>query len=94
MESVYIRTAVGPIIGTAVTLKTARRKVPVSNPGRACRLNRSEFSVVFSETRVNWARIPLKDAPYSPRSHKRTIGLQPTTNYVALVLIFSSDGVH
>ena len=39
--------------GTAVTLKTERREVPGSNPGRACRPSRSEFSVVFSETRVN-----------------------------------------
>ena len=30
-----------------------RRLVPGSNPGRACRPSRSEFSVVFSETRVN-----------------------------------------
>ena len=39
--------------GTAVTLKTGRREVPGSNPGRACRSSRSEFLVVFSETRVN-----------------------------------------
>ena len=43
----------GPTSGTAVTLKTGRREVPGSNPGRACRPSRSEFSVVFSETRVN-----------------------------------------
>ena len=42
-----------PTSGTAVTLKTGRREVPGSNPGRACRPSRSEFSVVFSETRVN-----------------------------------------
>ena len=39
--------------GTAVTLKTGRREVPGSNLGRACRPSCSEFSVVFSETRVN-----------------------------------------
>ena len=39
--------------GGVVTLKTGRREVPGSNPGRACRPTRSEFSVVFSETRVN-----------------------------------------
>ena len=33
--------------------KTGRREVPSSNPGRACRPTRSEFSVVFSENRVN-----------------------------------------
>ena len=42
-----------PTSGTAVTLKTGRREVPGSNPGRGCRPSRSEFSVVFSETRVN-----------------------------------------
>ena len=36
-----------------VTLKTGRWEVPGSNPGRACRPSRSEFSVVFSETSIN-----------------------------------------
>ena len=36
-----------------VTLKTGRREVPGSNPGSACRPSRSEFFVLFSETRVN-----------------------------------------
>ena len=39
--------------GSAETLKTGRREVPGSTPGRTCRPSRSEFSVVFSETRVN-----------------------------------------
>ena len=34
-------------------LKTGRREVPVSNPGRACRLSPSEYSMVFSETHLN-----------------------------------------
>ena len=38
----------GPTSGGVVTLKTGRREVPGSNPGRACRTIRSEFSVVFS----------------------------------------------
>ena len=42
-----------PTSATAVTLKTRRREVPGSNPCHACRPSRSEFSVVFSETRVN-----------------------------------------
>ena len=42
-----------PTSGTAVTLKTGRPVVPGSNPSRACRPSRSEFSVVFSETSVN-----------------------------------------
>ena len=42
-----------PTSGTVGTLETGRREVPGSNPGRAFRPSRSEFSVVFSETRVN-----------------------------------------
>ena len=42
-----------PTSGSAVTLKTGRREVQGSNPGRACRPSCSEFSVVFSETCVN-----------------------------------------
>ena len=30
-----------------------RREVPGSIPGRACRPSRSEFSLVFSEIRIN-----------------------------------------
>ena len=33
------------------------------NPGRACRPSRSEFSVVFPETRVNTGQDPLGRAP-------------------------------
>ena len=53
--------------GTA--LKAGRRKVPGSNPGRAFRPSRSEFSVVFFETCVNsydsserlpWRALPLQ----------------------------------
>ena len=43
----------GPTSGGVVTLKTGRQEVTGSNPGCACRLSRSLFSVVFSETRVN-----------------------------------------
>ena len=42
-----------PTSGGVVALTTGRREVPGSNPGRACLPSRSEFSVVFSETRVN-----------------------------------------
>ena len=35
------------------TYKTGRREVPGSIPGFACRPSHSEFSPVFSETRVN-----------------------------------------
>ena len=40
----------GPTSDRVVTLKTGRREAPGSNPGKPIR---SEFSVVFSETRVN-----------------------------------------
>ena len=42
-----------PTSGGVVTLKTGRWEGPGLNPGRACPPSRSEFSVVFSETRVN-----------------------------------------
>ena len=41
-----------PTSSGVVTLKTGRREVPGSSPS-SCRPRRSEFSVVFSETRVN-----------------------------------------
>ena len=41
-------------------LKTGRWEVPGSFLGRACRPSRSEFSVVFSETRVNTDKDLLK----------------------------------
>ena len=40
-------------------LKTSRREVPGSDPGGACRLSRSEFSVAFSETRVKTGKDTL-----------------------------------
>ena len=42
-----------PTSGGVVTLKTGRREVTDSNPGRASRPSRLEFFVVFCETRVN-----------------------------------------
>ena len=41
------------ISGGVVTLKTGRWEVSGSDPGRTCQPRRSEFSVVFSETRLN-----------------------------------------
>ena len=46
-------SCLGPTSGTVLTVKTERREVPGSNPGRACRPSHSEFSVVFAETLVN-----------------------------------------
>ena len=50
--SYFIHLA-GTTSGRVVTLEIGRREVPGSSPGRACRPSRSEFSVVFSENRVN-----------------------------------------
>ena len=38
---------VRPTSGGGIALKTSSREVPGSNPGRACRPSRSEFSAVF-----------------------------------------------
>ena len=51
-------------------LKTDRGEVPGSIPDRACRLSRSEFSVIFSETRVNTGQDPLE------RLQRRALSLQ------------------
>ena len=44
-------------------LKTGRRKVPGLISGRACRPSCSEFSMVFSKTRVNTGEDPLERPP-------------------------------
>ena len=44
-------------------LKTGRREMPGSIPGRACRPSRSEFSVVFFETRVKTGQDPFERPP-------------------------------
>ena len=44
-------------------LKIGTREVPGSIPGRAYRPSRSEFSVVFTETRVNTGNNSLKRFP-------------------------------
>ena len=44
---------ISPTSGAVEALKTGRREVPGSNPGRTCRPSCSEFSVVFSNTRIN-----------------------------------------
>ena len=50
----------GPTSGGVIALKTDRRVVSGSISSRACRTRRLEFSVVFSETRVNTSYDPLK----------------------------------
>ena len=58
--------------------------MPGSIPGHVCRPGRSEFSMAFSETCVNTGEDPLEKPlrralSYRPRSQKRTIGLNPTS---------------
>ena len=48
LQNVLLPTSVG-----MVALKTGRREVPGSNLDRTCRPSSSEFSLVFSETRLN-----------------------------------------
>ena len=57
------QSSLAPTSGGMVTLKTGRRQVPGSDPGRACRLSRSEFSVAFSENYVNTGQDPLERPP-------------------------------
>ena len=71
-----------------VTLKTGRREVPGSNLGRGCRPSRSEFSVVFSETRVNTGYDPLErllmddTLPVGPSLTSRQLALGLQSNPV------------
>ena len=51
------------LCGRVVMLKTGRREVLVSNPVRACRPSRLEFSLVFPETHVNTGQDPLERPP-------------------------------
>ena len=46
-------------------LKAGRREVPGAIPGRVCGLSRSEFSLFFSEIRVN---TPAEVLPHSSRT--------------------------
>ena len=64
---------IGPTRGRVVTLETRRREVPGSNPGRACRSSRSEFSVAFSETCKNSGRNPF-ESPLSWAYHAFRVG--------------------
>ena len=43
--------------------KLEDERCPGSNPGRTCRPSRSEFSMVFSETRINAGYDPLERPP-------------------------------
>ena len=61
------------------SLKIGRWKVPGSNP--VALFDLAEFSVVFSETRLNTCKDPLyrpsrRPATYRPMTRKQTIGLK------------------
>ena len=63
-------------------LKTGTREVPGSISGCACRPRCSEFSVVFSETRVKTGQDPLERPPRRAlplQAHKRAICLNLST---------------
>ena len=84
----------GPTSGTAVTLKTGRREVSGSNPGRACRPSLSEVSVFFLRNSRKYGlgsvrKDPLrKEFPYRSRSPIQTIRLNPTTQNNPLFVCF------
>ena len=65
--------------------KTGRREVTGSIPGRAYQPIRSEFSPGFLRNSHKYRLGSLRKTPqggyssYRPRSHKRTIGFNPTT---------------
>ena len=68
-----------PTSGRVVTLKTGKREMPGSNPGRACRPSRSEF---FSR---KYGLDPLErphgeHSTHRLRSLVRQAPLEPTTN--------------
>ena len=73
--------------------KTGRRDGPGSFFGRACRPSRSEFSVAFSETRVNTGQDLLERPPQKalhplaqiPREGNRLQLQQPTSQPVSLL---------
>ena len=87
-----------PVAGDSA-LKIGRRELPSSIPGHACRLSRSEFSVVFSETRVNTGQDPPVrpptegTPPAGPGPTKRTVGLNPITQPNPILVQTTDTGV-
>ena len=72
-----------PTKGGVSALKTGRREVLGSNPGRACRPSRLELSLVFSETCVNTGQDHLERPP---TEGKPPIGPGPPNyNYINLI---------
>ena len=69
-------------------LKAGRREVPSSISGRACRPNRSEFSVVFSETGQDLLKRPPTEGSLpvgpGPTSGQLALNLQHNTTYFNL----------
>ena len=74
-------------------IKTGRWEVPGSIVGRACRASLSEFSVVFSETRLNMGQDTLERpsrralSHSGPTSGQLTLILQPTTYMTKMAAI-------
>ena len=75
-------------------LKNGRQEVTGSIPSHTFRPSRSEFPLVFFETRINAGYFPLErpcggHSPYRPRSHKWNLALilEPTSvqQYVSLI---------
>ena len=62
-------------------LKSGKREVPGSIPGRACRPSCLEFSVVFSETHKNTCQDSLERPPTEGIT---PIGPGPTSGQLAL----------
>ena len=75
-----VQMSIVPRSGGAVTLKTGRQEVTGSNPGHACRPSRSEFSVIFSETRIDTGQDLLE----RPTRRATPIGPGPTSGQLVL----------
>ena len=77
-------SVLGSTSGCAVLcFKTGRQEVPGSIPACACRPCRSEFSVDFSESRVNTGWNPLERPPTEGSSLR---GPGPSSRQLALIL--------
>ena len=74
---------------SSFAFKASKWEVLDSILGRACRPSCSEFSVVFSETRVNTGQDPLKRPPTEGTP---SVGPRPICGQSALNLQPNSDG--
>ena len=77
--------------------KTGKREVPASIPGRACRLGRAKFPVVFFETRANAGKYPLEIPPTESVPENFTVSAVPSiahmnSNVMMYYTTFSGEG--